>query len=258
MEMYDNENTVQKSFNTDFLSEELLQAQWAEFIELKKIITELYQRKNEPLAILDIGIGNARIPKHLSGIDEIWNMISHYDGTDNAMPCIEISKKVIEDLNIADKVNVYFFDAANLNYWDKQYDLVITTWFTAGNFYPHDFPFDTYVSSKEKIDLAKNEKFEKIFSNAYNLLKHGGEVVIGACYIDNESTRKKQEAFYTKAGMTIITDQRDSFTATKEGFWSQRFTKEKMYRYLNFVKPENITFTLLDTYHFAMQVRIRK
>ena len=34
--MYDNENTVQKSFDTGFLTEELLQAQWAEFIELKK------------------------------------------------------------------------------------------------------------------------------------------------------------------------------------------------------------------------------
>ena len=36
--MYDNQNTVQKSFDPDFLTEELLQAQWAEFIELKKIL----------------------------------------------------------------------------------------------------------------------------------------------------------------------------------------------------------------------------
>ncbi len=36
MEMYNNENTVQKSFDIDFLPEELLQAQWAEFIKLKK------------------------------------------------------------------------------------------------------------------------------------------------------------------------------------------------------------------------------
>ena len=84
MEMYDNENTVQKSFDTDFLTEELLQAQWAEFIELKKIITEVYHKKAHPITILDIGIGNARIPKHLCGIKEIWDMIEKYDGTDNA------------------------------------------------------------------------------------------------------------------------------------------------------------------------------
>jgi hypothetical protein len=59
-------------------------------------------------------------------------------------------------------------------------------------------------------------------------------------------------------GMTIITDKIDSFTATKEKFWSQRFTKEKLYNYLNFVDPEKITFMPLDTYSYAMQVRIRK
>jgi hypothetical protein len=52
MEMYDNENTLQKSFDTGFLTEELLQAQWAEFIELKKRITELYYKKKHPVTIV--------------------------------------------------------------------------------------------------------------------------------------------------------------------------------------------------------------
>jgi hypothetical protein len=258
MEMYDNENTVQKSFDTDFITQYSLQAQWAEFIELKKVITELYFKKNTPITILDIGIGNARIPKHLCEIEEIWDMIAAYDGTDNAEPCISISNKVITELNIRDKVSVYFFEAVNLNRWDKKYDLIITTWFTAGNFYPENFPFETYKEKGEKLDLSKNKKFGTIFSNAYNLLNPGGEVVIGACYVDNESTRKKQELFYKKMGMTIITDEQDSFTATKERFWSQRFTKEKLLNYLSFVAPEKISFTPLDTYDYAMQVRIKK
>jgi len=108
------------------------------------------------------------------------------------------------------------------------------------------------------MDLTKNEKFEKIFTSAYNLLKHGGEVVIGSCYIDNDKTRKKQEEFYRKAGITIITKEKDSFTATKERFWSQRFTKKKLLNYLGFVAPEKISFTALDTYQYEMQVRIRK
>ena len=82
--------------------------------------------------------------------------------------------------------------------------------------------------------------------------------MIGACYLDNESTRLKQEESYGKMGMTIITTSADSFTATKEGFWSQRFTKEKLLRYLNFTPPENISFTPLDTYDYAMQVRIKR
>ncbi len=131
MEMYDNENTVQKSFDIDFLPEELLQAQWAEFIELKKIITEVYNRNRRP-------------------------------------------------------------------------------------------------------------------------------IVSGACYIDNERTRLKQEGFYSKMRMTIITDKADSFTATKERFWPQRFTQEKLYDYLPFVSKENMSFMLPGSYRFAMQVRIKK
>jgi hypothetical protein len=135
---------------------------------------------------------------------------------------------------------------------------VIATWFTAGNFYPEDFSFDSYQESGAKLDLSKNEKFEAVFKNAYGLLNNGGGIVIGSCYIDKDSTRQKQEESYIKMGQTIITDKNDSFTATKEGFWSQRFTKDKLRSYLNFVDPAKISFTPLDTYDYAMQVRIRK
>lgn len=255
--MYDNENTVQKSFDADFLTEPLLQAQWAEFIELKKIITELYNAKGKPISILDIGIGNARVPRHLCGIEEIWEMIEIYDGTDNARACVDISLTVLEELHIGDRVHVFLYDAMNLDRWDKKYDLIITSWFTAGNFYPDNFPFDSYKSLGKKMDLSKNEKFTKIFQQAFSLLSPGGEVVIGSCYIDNDATREKQESSYKKAGMTIITNEKDSFTATEERFWSQRFTKEKLCNYLNFVDSEKIIFVPLDTYDYAMQVRIK-
>jgi hypothetical protein len=258
MAMYDNENTVEKSFDLSYISEHLVQAQWAEFVELKKVITDLAKRQGRPIAILDIGVGNARIPKHLCGVKEIWDMVAFYDGTDNAQACVDISTKNIADLGIQDKVRAHLFEAVNLDQWQKKYDMVITTWFTAGNFYPDNFSFENYQTATERLDLSRNEKFETIFKNAYGLLHPGGEVVIGACYLDNESTRFKQEESYAKMGMTVITNAADSFTATKEGFWSQRFTKEKLQRYLNFVVPEKISFTSLDTYEYAMQVRIKK
>jgi hypothetical protein len=59
-------------------------------------------------------------------------------------------------------------------------------------------------------------------------------------------------------GMHVITSAQDSFCATEERFWSQRFTEEKLYRYLPFVPTEKITFIPLDTYDFAMQVQIKK
>ena len=258
MAMYDNEITVRGSFDLSYVSEYLIQAQWAEFIELKKVIHEIAERKGAPVTILDIGIGNARIPKHLSGIKDIWDKVAFYDGTDNAMACVEISNEEIKRLGISDKTAAHFFDAANLAGWQKKYDMVITTWFTAGNFYPDDFPFDTYKESGKRLDLATNKKFTSIFQSAYDLLNPGGEIVIGACYKDNDSTRLKQEESYQKMGMTVITDEKDSFTATKDCFWSQRFTKEKIFSYLDFIPQNKFKFTSLDTYEYAMQVRIRK
>ena len=258
MAMYDNENTVRASFDLNYISEYLLQAQWAEFIELKKVITEIAGRNKRPVTILDIGVGNARIPKHLCGIKEIWDKVAFYDGTDNAIACVELSNSEIKKLNIGDKVAVHYFDAANLDKWNKKYDMVISTWFTAGNFHPDNFPFDSYKSSGKKLDLTTNERFTTIFRSAYDLLNPDGEVVIGACYLDNIATRLKQEESYHKMGMTVITGEEDSFTATKEKFWSQRFTKEKMFSYLKFIPEEKFIFTPLDTYAYAMQVRLRK
>lgn len=258
MAMYDNDNTVRASFNLNYISEYLIQAQWAEFIELKKVIAEIASRNKRPVTILDIGIGNARIPKHLCGIKEIWDQIAFYDGTDNAMACVGISTQEISKLNIQDKVAAHFFDATKLDQWKKKHDLIITTWFTAGNFYPDDFPFDLYKDAGEKLDLSINKKFSAIFKNAYELLNPDGEIVLGACYIDNDATRKKQEESYLKMGMNIITNQHDSFTATKEGFWSQRFTEGKLCNYLNFIEPAKISFKKLDGYDYAMQVRIKK
>lgn len=258
MAMYDNENTVRTSFDTDYISEYLQQAQWAELVELKKLIVELAAEMGRPISMLDIGVGNARVPKRLSGIHEIWKMVSSYDGTDNAKACIELAEKEITSLGIGNKTFIHFFDATALDQWPKQHDLVICTWFTPGNFYPDGFSFEQYNQSSDKLDLSVNTKFTSIFSKAYELLHPGGEIVLGACYIDNDSTRQKQEDSYRKMGMTVITDEKDSFTATREGFWSQRFTKEKLFSYLPSIPPSAFRFTNLDTYEYAWQVRIKK
>ena len=258
MSIYGTQKSVEHTFDENFIPEEQLQTQWAEFIELKKIIAELSAINKRPVSILDIGVGNARVVKHLCGIQEIWDSIASYHGIDNAEACLAISKKVITGLNIQDKARVSFLEARHLNTLTVKYDMIITTWFTAGNFYPENFSFETYKEDGIKLDLTNNARFEKIFLDAYNLLNPGGEIILGACYIDNENTRKKQEHFYIKLGMTVITDERDTFTATKEKFWSQRFTKEKLQRYFSFVAPDKISCTPLDTYDFAMQVRIKK
>lgn len=66
------------------------------------------------------------------------------------------------------------------------------------------------------------------------------------------------QLYVDRMGMQVITGESDSFTATREGFWSQCFTHEKMYNYLCFVNKAQVTFTNLDTYQYAMQVTITK
>lgn len=258
MEMYDDKNTFEKSFKNDDLPEEQIQARWAELIELKKVIHEQYILQQKPIRILDLGIGDARVARHLSGIKEIWDMIERYDGLDIAKDCVDLSNKNISALQIDDKAKAYLHDATQLASWRGQYHLIITTWFTPGNFYPHDFPFEEYQIKNEILNLDSNKKFEDVFSAAYNMLYHGGEIVLGTCYLDTDANRQKQERFYERLGMHVITSSKDSFTATKERFWSQRFTKEKMLNYFHFVPAEKISFTALDTYDFAMQVRVKK
>nr|WP_315158558.1 class I SAM-dependent methyltransferase [uncultured Flavobacterium sp.] len=258
MNMYDNPDTVTHSFDENYLSPYLIQAQWAEFVALKEVIHELSLRLQRSIRILDIGVGSGRIIQNLHDIPEIWQYVAHYTGTDNAVLCLNLASKMVNDLGINDKVTLLNLDAVALHQLTGTYDLIMTTWFTAGNFYPDDFDFKGYSRATSKLDLTINSKFTSIFSQAYGLLAPQGEVVLGACYKDNDATRMKQELSYQKMGMTIITSPEDSFTATQERFWSQRFTKEKLYDYLPFVAPQQFAFKDLDTYEYAMQVRIKK
>ncbi|HEX4957818.1 MAG TPA: class I SAM-dependent methyltransferase [Lacibacter sp.] len=257
MAMYDNDK-VQYSFDLSYVSDYLQQAQWAELIELKKVISAIYLQKQSTLRILDIGIGNARVPKHLSAIHEIWDMIELYEGIDNAPACVAMTSETAVTLNITDKLKVSLFDASQLINWKDKYDLVLCTWFTPGNFHPPDFDFENYQQKQHPLILDQNPVFQAVFEAAFRLLTNGGMLVLGAVYLENDNTRLKQEAAYKKMGMQVITDASDSFTATRERFWSQRFTKQKLVNYLSFVSPHKINFIALDTYDFALQVHVKK
>ncbi|MBS4063760.1 MAG: methyltransferase domain-containing protein [Chitinophagaceae bacterium] len=258
MAMYDNDIIVKTGFNLSYITEYLQQAQWAELIELKKVITEMYNQKRSPVRILDIGIGNARVPKHLNAIHELWEMIEVYDGIDNAQACITLATETAATLNIQHKLRAFLYDATKLSEMKSNYDLVVCTWFTPGNFYPPEFDFEQYRKDGKRLNLDVNPSFELVFKGAYDLLVEGGLLVLGAVYIDSDATRIKQEQAYQKMEMHVITDVHDSFTATKEGFWSQRFTKEKLLKYLHFAPSHKINFVHLDTYEYAMQVHVKK
>jgi len=243
------------------------QAQWAEFTKLKEIIGEVYNARGRHLRIFDIGIGTARIPVWLSHV-ATWNKIAKYVGIDVSPYCMALARRKVEAKGIANKVEVIEFDAVNLSISsaeflkNNKYDLVICTYFTAGDFKPNEIKIQTKengpIVDYDINALEPNKDFIAVFRGAYDLLQEGGRIVIGSIYYDNDFTREIQEDFYKKCGMAVITSSKDPFTATIEGFWSERFDEDKVYSYFSWVPRNKIEIIPLDDYNFAFMVIINK
>lgn len=255
MNIYDSEEKINTTFNPAFIPEEQLQTQWSELIQLKKAIYKLYQHKKKKLSVLDIGVGTGRIIRHLSGIPEIWNCIESYTGIDNNSNCLSLARQNINEWKVADKVSILQLEAKDIKTLEGKFDIIMTTWFTPGNFYPEDFDFSAYDPSNKKLSLTHNPAFTHVWSAARKMLKKKGIVILGSCYHQNRAARIKQENFYKLCGMTLITGAEDSFTATREGFWSQRFTAGQIRRYLTDAGFKKISLIDLDDYSFAFQVQ---
>ncbi len=256
MNIYDSEEKISSTFDPAFIPEEQLQTQWSELIQIKKAIADLYGRKNKKLSILDIGVGTGRIIRHLSGIPEVWNCIELYTGIDNNTNCLSIAQQNMQKWKRDDKVSLLPLEAKDIAQLDKKFDIIMTTWFTPGNFYPPGFDFSGYDPVKKRLSLKKNPAFTSLWASSHKLLKKNGMVILGSCYHQNDATRIRQELFYQQCGMTIITDEKDTFTATREGFWSQRFTLRQLKKYLKDAGFRRVKKINLDEYGFAFQVQL--
>jgi len=258
---------AQRTLNSKYIPPYLKQAQWAEFTKLKEIIGEIYNVRNQSLMVFDIGIGYARIPALLSDV-ATWNKIGRYVGIDISNHCVAQSRRIVSTKGIDDKVEIVKFDAVDLyTRYDKflkdgQYNLVVCTYFTAGDFKPDKIEIrtkkDGLIDNYDMNLLEPNKNFVAVFKGAYNLLRVGGRIVIGSIYHDSDFVRKIQENFYRNCNMTVITSSRDPFTATLEGFWSERFNHKKIYDYLSWIPRDKIELIPLDDYDFALMVVITK
>jgi len=249
-----------------YLTEYHTQAQWAEFTKLKEIIGNTYRSLERPILIFDIGIGTSRVPLLLSRV-ATWEKIGKYMGIDISPFCVDRSRRVAKARRIDDKLEVVLFDALDLSTRASEllkygeYDLVVCTYFTAGDFKPDEIKLERKGGVIANYDLGllkPNKNFIAVFKGALSLLRCGGQVVIGSLYRDTPFVREIQEKFYKKCGMTVITSEEDPFTATEEGFWSERFSKEKVYEYLPWIPRNRIEQTPLDDYDFAFMVSIKK
>ncbi|OGG56733.1 hypothetical protein A2680_02170 [Candidatus Kaiserbacteria bacterium RIFCSPHIGHO2_01_FULL_55_37] len=264
--MYSGAEEVERTLHDEFLPEALRKSRHRELRVLQERLRALSRKFEAPLRIFDIGIGDGYVPLRFD--KELLQDVEQYVGIDNSPQEVQHCKRNVRQAGLTDKIKTFEFDAIHLEdalFRQKlplPFHAIISTWFTPGNFRPDEIKLEWDDSGRivpyPKRVLEPNEKFQEVFSDAYDLLASGGELILGSTYIDSPATRIKQEEFYKNCGMHVITSEDDTFTATQEGFWSQRFTEERIYSYLNWVTRGDIELIPINTDGLSRMVVVTK
>ncbi len=142
-------------------------------------------------------------------------------------------------------------NAATAELEPKSYDVVWSLYFTSGNFRDE---FDD-IRQYDDAYLDKNPAFIRIISNFYQALKPGGKLFL-TVYKDSPKTEATQRKFYKQTGQQVITPLGSRFVATKENFWSVRWTKRSMLSNLNEcgVTPDQVQFNDLNEVAWLVEI----
>jgi SAM-dependent methyltransferase len=103
------------------------------------------------------------------------------------------------------------------------YDVVWCLYFTPGNFRNRYADLDRYTADY----LDANPVFITIVERFWRALKPTG-VLLLTVYKDVPEAEAAQVDFYRNTGQHPITARGSRFVATREGFWSARWTRESM------------------------------
>jgi len=230
--------SVQKTLDNKYVPQLILEA--------RKIQDEILaiNFKGQKIKIADIGCGDG------------------YHGAIFAPDCeayhgFDISKEMVKKTGYRwaesglKNAHVVECDAAKVELEPNFYDVAWSLYFTSGNFRDEFDDIDKY----DDAYLDKNPKFISIISNFYNALKQGGKLFL-TVYKDNPETEAAQRQFYQDTGQSVITPLGSRFVATKENFWSVRWTKESMF--LNLaecgINPEQVKFNDLNNVGWLVEI----
>jgi SAM-dependent methyltransferase len=122
-----------------------------------------------------------------------------------------------------DHAEIFVGDAADARLEDELYDVVLCLYFTAGNL--RDPANDLSVYTDDYLD--ENPKFIRVVANFYEATKPGGSMFL-TVYKDVPAAEQAQREFYEATGQHVVTPRGLRFVATKENFWSARWTKRSM------------------------------
>ena len=230
--------SVQRTLDNKYVPKPILEARQIQ----DQILSEWF--KGRRLRIADIGCGDG------------------YHGETFAPDCecyhgFEISSEMARktrnrwQANGLSNTDVIEGDAAKVELQPNSYDVAWSLYFTAGNFRDE---FDD-LQKYDDAYLNKNPKFISIIFNFYNALRPGGKLFL-TVYKDKSKTEESQRKFYKDTGQKVITPRGSRFVATKENFWSVRWTEESMLSNLAEcgIKPKQVKFNDLNEISWLVEI----
>jgi SAM-dependent methyltransferase len=231
-----NNSVVRKTFDANYQPEFIKDAILKEYAFLDQLD---WSEK----VILDVGCGEGR-----HGIRYAARS-ARYIGVDLCEEMIKASQKNWGKIANTSLIQA---NAAQYQFSKNSVDRAMSLWFTPGNFRRDDFDVANY--SMEEIN--QNPQFIKIVSNMYQALKPNGHILL-TVYKDKKKTREMQKSWYARTGQTVLTKDSDPFVATKEGFWSLRWTKERMFSNLRGcgIRDSQVVFHDLSPISWIVEIK---
>jgi SAM-dependent methyltransferase len=204
------------------------------------LIRERFEGK--PLTIADIGCGDGYHGEIFGPDARI------YHGFEISSEMAQASRERWKNI---DGAQVFEGDARSTLLQTNAYDIAWSLYFTSGNF-RQEF---ASLSSYDDAYLDENPAFIGIVCRFYEALKSGGKLFL-TVYKDVPKTEATQREFYEKTGQTVVTPLGSRFVATKEDFWSVRWTKESMLSNLRAcgIEPKQVVFNDLNEIAWLVEV----
>ncbi len=234
---YESES-VQKTLDPNFVHPKILEARQIQ----DRIIQERFQ--GQSLRIADIGCGDGYHGETFGSDSEL------YHGFEISSEMASKTRKRWQDQGF-DHSQVFEGDAGRVDLPSNFYDVAWSLYFTSGNFR------EEFKNLKQYDDayLDKNPAFVRIVNNFYKALRPGGKLFL-TVYKDKPETEAAQREFYKMTGQTVVTPLGSRFVATKENFWSVRWTEQSMLSNLAEcgIKPEQVQFNDLNEVSWLVEI----
>ncbi|MBT8144098.1 MAG: hypothetical protein KJO55_05310, partial [Gammaproteobacteria bacterium] len=125
-------------------------------------------------------------------------------------------------------------------------------YFTPGNF--RDVSDDLSLYTDDYLD--HNPVFTKIVGRFYRRLRPAGCLLL-TVYRDNEAAEQAQWDLYRNSQQEPVTPRGSRFVATREGFWSARWTRASMLSNLRDagIADDGVEFHELNTIAWLVEIR---